>query len=101
MVSGACLSKDGVVGSTSRLERSRTDAFHVSRLQVHAYRKGHEAFTSCLVAIHVDAFQQEVRITNVCSCWVPAVIVGNQLPELRPNKIATLFRLSTLRSRLN
>ena len=51
---------------------ARTLSMHGFRFQVLENRMGHEAFASCLVAVHFDAFQQEVRVTKVGSGWAAA-----------------------------
>ena len=49
------------------------------------------ASTCSFVVVHIDVFQLEVRITVVGSCWVNAVLFGNDLPELRTDLVATVM----------
>ena len=64
-------------------KRSRSDAVHGARLQVHQDCPGHVLASAGLIVVHVDPLQLKVRCSGVRSSWVNTVLVGDDLPELK------------------
>ena len=73
VVSEANLSKDEVVGSASKDAPGQT--FSVVPFQVHENRTGFDAFTSCLVALHMDAVT-----TLICQSTIELAHGGSERP---------------------
>ena len=86
----ASLPEHKVVWPEQPSRRSRTDAVHGSRLEVHENRTEHVAATGGFIAVHVDALQLEIRVTVVRAYGVDAVLVRDDLPELGPDLIVAL-----------
>ena len=52
-----------------------------------------ERTTGCLVEVHVDAFELQVRVAVVCARWVDSVLIAHDLPEFGTNLVAALAAL--------
>mmetsp|Transcript_27447 Transcript_27447/g.51411 ORF Transcript_27447/g.51411 Transcript_27447/m.51411 type:complete len:229 (+) Transcript_27447:425-1111(+) len=88
------LTKHKVVGTEELTERSGTNAVHGSWLQVHQHGSRHVAPSRGLVEVHVDALELEVGITMIGSCRVNAMLISDDLPELRADLVAALAALN-------
>ena len=83
VVAGPRLPEDKVVRSEDLPEWSRPHRVHRSRLQVDQDGPGHVLAAARLVVVHVDPLQLQVGVAMVRAGGVDAMLVGNNLPELR------------------
>ena len=90
VVARASLFEHKVVPPEQLSERSRTNAVHGSRVEVHENRAGHVATTGGLIGVHLDALQLEVRVAVERARRVDAVLVRDDLPEPGSDLIAAL-----------
>ena len=83
VVTRARLPKDKVVGAEELAEGARAHTVHRARLEVEHDGARHVAPARRLVKVHVDALQLQVAVAMVGARRVDAVLVGDDLPELR------------------
>jgi hypothetical protein len=83
VVAGPALSKHKVVRPEDLAKGSGADAVHGARLQVHQNGPRHVLAPAGLVVVHIDPFQLQVRVPVVGPGGVDAVLVGDDLPELK------------------
>ena len=46
--------------------------------------------TCGLIVVNVDPLQLKIRVAMVCACWVDAVFVRDDFPELRKEEITLI-----------
>ena len=90
VVAGAGLSEHEVVGSEDLTEGPRPHAVHGPGLQVHQHGPGHVLAAAGLVVVDIDPLQLEVRVSMVCASGVNAVLIGDDFPKLKKEKISIL-----------
>ena len=83
VISGSRLSKNKVVGSENLSIRSGSDRVHGARLQVDQHGPGHVLAARGLIVVDVDALQLKVGVAVVGAGGVDAVLVRDDLPELK------------------
>jgi len=94
VVTSTSLPEDKVVRAKDLAKGSSTNRVHGSGLKVHQHGAGHVAATSRFVEVHVDALQLKVGVTMVRSGGVNTMLIGDNLPELGTNLVATLATLN-------
>ena len=87
------LSEDEVVRSEDLSERAGPHRVHGSGLQVNQNCSGYILAAGGFVVVDVDPLQLKVRVSVVVAGWVDAVLVGDNLPELGSDLVATLAGL--------
>ena len=87
------LAEDEVVRAEDLAEGSRAHRVHGARLEVHQDSAGHIAPPRCLIVVHVDALELEVRVAHVGAGGVDTVLVGDHLPELGAALVTALATL--------
>lgn len=90
VVTGAGLAEDEVIWPENLSEGARSDGIHGSRLQIHEDRAWYVPSTACLVVIHIDPLQLQVRVAVVPPRRVDAVLVADHLPELGSDLVPAL-----------
>merc|ERR1719401_58060 len=93
IVAGTSLSEDKIVGPEELAKRASAHAVHCSGFQIHQNCSGNIPTTSRLIVVDVNTLQLQVGVTVICSSWVNAVLIGDDLPELRPDLVAALSAL--------
>lgn len=93
VVSGAGLSEDEVIRSENLSVRSRSEAVHSPRLQIHENGPRDESSTTGLVVVDVDSLQLEFGVSMVSSGGVDPVLGADDLPELGADLVAALAAL--------
>ena len=83
VVSSTGLSENEVVRSEELTKRSSTDGVHGARLKIHKDSPGNITSSSSLIIVHVNSFKLKIRVTVVGTGGVNAVLVGDDLPELK------------------
>ena len=83
VISSSRLAKDKVVRSEDLTKRSRSDAVHGARLQVHQHGPGDVLATGGLIVVHVDPLKLKLGSSTVGSSWVNTVFIRDNLPELK------------------
>ncbi len=83
VVAGAALSEHKVVRAEDLPEGPGADAVHGAGLQVHQDRPRDVLPAARLVVVHIDPLQLEVRVPVVGAGGVDAVLIGDDLPELK------------------
>lgn len=83
VVAGSGLSKDEVVRAEELAEWSRADRVHCAWLQIDQDGTWDVLATTGLIVVDVDAFQLQLRLAVVSSIGLDAVLVGDNLPELK------------------
>ena len=83
VVAGPALSKHKVVWSEDLAEGSGADAVHGAGLQVHQDGPGHVLAPARLIVVDIDPLQLQVRVPVVGAGRVDAVLVRDDLPELK------------------
>ena len=86
VVSGPGLSENEVVWPEDLSVGSGADGVHGAGLQVDEDGAGDILSAGGLVVVHVDALELQVGVTLVGAGGVDAVLVGDDLPELRGKK---------------
>ena len=92
VVAGPGLAEHEVVRPEDLAERSRPDAVHGAGLQVHQHGPRHVLPPAGLVVVDVDPLQLEVRVSMVGTSGVDAVLIGDDLPELRRHSLGLCQR---------
>ena len=77
------LTKHKVIWPEELSESARPDRVHGARLQVHQNSPGHVLSPAGLVVVDIDPLQLKVGVAVVGARRVNAVLVRNDLPELR------------------
>ena len=98
VVASSRLSKHEVVRSEDLSKWSRPHTVHGAGLQVHQHSSGHVLATGSLVIVDIDSLQLELGGASIGASWVNAMLIGDDLPELGTNLVATL---SSLKVNLN
>jgi len=93
VVARARLAEDEVVRAEDLAEGARADGVHGAGLEVHQNVTGHVAAAGRLVVVHVDALQLQVGVAVVGAGGVNAVLIGDDLPELRADLVTALTTL--------
>jgi hypothetical protein len=93
VVSGSSLSKHEVIGPEDLAVWPRPHTIHGSRLQVHEYCTRHISPTACLIVIHIDALELQVRDTLVRSCGIDTMLFAYYLPKLGTDLVPALSSL--------
>nr|GMD97490.1 betatubulin [Ipomoea batatas] len=93
------LSEDKVIRSEDLAKRSRSNAIHRTRLEIHKDGARHVPATGSLIEIHIDALELEIAGTAAVAALVTAggvnaVLVADNLPEFGANLIAALASLN-------
>ena len=83
VISCSALPKDKVVRSEDCAERPRPDTVHGARLQVHQDGPGDILATAGLIVVDVDPLQLKIRSSCIASSGVNAVLIRDDLPELK------------------
>ena len=95
VVASAGLPEHEVVGSEDLAVGAGPDGVHGAGLQVHQDGPGDVLPTAGLVVVHVDPLQLEVGVSMVGSGGVDAVLVRDDLPELRRHSVSMTINGST------
>ena len=95
IISCSGLTEDKVVGAEELTERSSADGVHGTGLEVHQNVTRHVAAAGRLVVVHVDALQLQVGVAVISSGGVDAMLVGDDLPELRADLVTALTTLDS------
>merc|ERR1719331_3535362 len=90
---GTSLSENKVIWTEQLTERTRADGVNGTGLKVHEDGTGNISSTSGLVVVHIDALELQIGIAFVRPGWVNAVLIGDDLPELSSDLVATLAGL--------
>lgn len=93
VVPGTGLAEHEVVRPEDLPVRSRSDAVHGPRLQIHEHGARHEPSTARLVVVDIDPLELQVVVALVASGRVDAVLGADDLPELRSDLVAALATL--------
>ena len=93
VVAGARLAEDEVVGSEELTEGTSANGVHGSRFKIHKDRAGNVAAACGLVVVNIDALNLQFGVTTVFSGWINAMLIRDDLPELRSDLIAALAGL--------
>ena len=83
VVAGPTLSEHKVVWPEDLTKGSGAHAVHGAGLEVHEDGAGHILAAAGLVVVHVDPLQLEVGVPMVGAGGVDAVLVRDNLPELK------------------
>ena len=83
VVASPRLAKHEVVGPENASVRSGANRVHSSGLKVEEDGPGNVFASTGLVVVDVDALELEVRGAIVVARWLNAVLVGDNLPELK------------------
>ena len=83
VVTGPALSEHKVVRSEDLTKGSGAHAVHGAGLEIDEDGAGHVLAAAGLVVVHVDPLQLEVRVPMVGAGGVNAVLVRDDLPELK------------------
>ena len=83
VVASSRLSKDKVVRPEDGSIGSGTDGVHGARLEVEEDGSGHILATAGLIVVHIDALQLEVRGSSIIAIGLDAVLIRDDLPELK------------------
>nr|GLL48789.1 uncharacterized protein BOVATA_006360 [Ipomoea trifida] len=99
VIPGTVLSEDKVIRSEDLAKRSRSNAIHRTRLEIHKDGARHVPATGSLIEIHIDALELEIAGTAAVAALVTAggvnaVLVADNLPEFGANLIAALASLN-------
>ncbi|CAA7393025.1 unnamed protein product [Spirodela intermedia] len=87
------LPKDEVVRAEDLTIRTCTDTVHCPGLQIHEHSPRNEPPAGSLVVVDIDAFQLQVRSSNVPSTGIYTVFIAYHLPKLGPDLVTTLTTL--------
>ena len=87
------LAEHEVVRPEDLAEGTGPDAVHGARLQVHQHGPGHVLAPAGLVVVDIDPLQLEVGLPSVGAGGVNAVLVRDDLPELKHNGVTQLFSI--------
>merc|ERR1711964_488337 len=90
IVACACLAKHKIIWPEKLTKRPSPDAVHCTRFQVHEDCTWHVAPSCGFIVIYVDALQLEVRVSMVGACWVNAMLIRDDFPELCTNLVTAL-----------
>ena len=88
VVPGSGLAEHEVVRPEDLPEGAGPDGVHGAGLQVHQDGPGDVLPAAGLVVVHVDPLQLEVGVSMVGSGGVDAVLVRDDLPELRRHSVS-------------
>ena len=95
VVAGASLAEDEVVGAEDLAVGASTNGVHSTGFEIHEDGAGDVAAASSFVEVDVDALELEIRVALVGASRVDAMFVGDDLPELGSDLVATLATLNT------
>merc|ERR1719174_1991791 len=93
VVASTSLTEKEVVRTEQLSKRTRADGVHGTGLKVHEDGTGNISSTRGLVVVHIDALELQIGIAFVRPGWVNAVLIGDDLPELSSDLVATLAGL--------
>lgn len=93
-VASSVLAENHVVRAEELANWGGSDRVYDARLQVNQDGSWHVAASICLVIVNIDPLQLQVRLSAVLTIWVDAVLVRDDLPELRTYLVSALSGLN-------
>ena len=94
VVTGTGLAEHEVLRAEQLAEGAGADAVHRTRLKINQDCTGDVTATSCLVVVHVDVLDLQLRVAAVLTVRVDTVLVRDYFPELRADLVTTLACLN-------
>lgn len=90
IVSRAILAENKVVGPEDLSVGPGTQTVHRTGLEIHQHRSGDVPPTTCLIVVDIHPLKLNMRVTDIVSGGIDAVLVAHHLPELAPDLVTAL-----------
>mmetsp|Transcript_30657 Transcript_30657/g.49619 ORF Transcript_30657/g.49619 Transcript_30657/m.49619 type:complete len:232 (-) Transcript_30657:93-788(-) len=94
VVASARLTENEIVWAEELTIRTSADGVHGTRLEIHQDSSRNISPAGSFVEVDIYSLKLQIAVAMVCSGWVDAVLIRDNLPEFGTNLVAALTSLN-------